>query len=326
MDNFKRFYCKNQINEDLSDVLGDVKDAAIEKAKAKLSSMVPQGIKKVASRLFNVENDITKFTTEEKFKDLGKLLVDKKIPQEFKYKRVKLFNTLYRDIPLFFAITSMLFFKGNYQKAFADIEAGGNIDITTYLKQLYNGLDILSFILRIPNLQFNQSLVDTSITPLIKALMNFGYKFEDNKNSAVTIAARTGSLPLFKSIIENGKIKITPEILSIVNKLDNQEIKDYVDSVNKPAAGTPSAGTPAPSGTTGTNTLPDLSKYGYDPKATVKQTISLAKAKDLAFELAKTINPQAKKLAIYNRNAISLLPKLVELCDKLGIAKDIEIV
>lgn len=293
MNDFKKFYIeKYQIDEGIGDVLGDIVDKVKGKIKDKISNVIPKGVKDFSKRLFNVENDIIKLTNEKKYKELGKLLVDKDIPQEFKFKRIKLFNQTYRDIPLFFGIVSLIFNNGDYQTLFADIEAGGNIDITTFLNQKYgqNNLDLLSFILRIPNIQYkNQSLVDKSITPLLKALPKFGYNLVGNNNMALITAARLNSLPLFKAFIDNG-VEVTPEVKQIVDRISTDKDRTILDFINK--KDNKGVSTPDKSKTTTTSASKKASKnidlkakHGYDKDNYKQQSFTLDKAKALLEDL-----------------------------------------
>lgn len=335
MERFKTFYEK-QINEDLGDVLGDIKDAASAKIKSAASNAFSPTTKKVFNRLFNIENDIVKLTFNGKYKELGSLLINKKIPQDFKFKRITLFGKnpdfksnkkTYRDIPLFFVILSVIIDLGkskDLQSILSAIESAG-IDITTYLNRLdSSNNDIISFLLvnsnnsnisSDPNIPSN---FEKTCINAIKTLLIFGHRPQVSNDAAVINAVRMQSLPIFKAFFESKyAIKITPEIQRAVDKVNNPNFISYLSNKS--------------SKDTSVDKLKgiDLSSFGYDinsPTGKV-QTLTQSNALNLLIELAKALKAPYDKTKLDNisKNKSALKLALMSKLSSLKLPKDIEI-
>lgn len=323
------------VNEGLGDLLGDKLDAAKQAVKDKLN--ITPGGTNAMSRLFNVENDIIKLCDKGEYRALGKLLIEKKIPQNFAFKRITLFgrnnnygatSKTYKDVPLFFAITAKLIDKGqdaNLNKIYAEIASAG-IQLKTYLNRIDpQHKDLVSFILLSPN-KPNISSDGKTATPyekictsVIKTLLLYGYDGTINDGLAIHTAIRMQSIILVKAFFESKyPIKLTADIEQEADQVDNAQIIAYFETLKTGKPATTTTSTPGF----------DFSKYTYDPKVTSNQKLKIVDAmallKDLAAASGKPYD--ATKLANIAKNKALIKAGLVPRLQALKLPVNIEIV
>lgn len=289
MYTFKQFFYED-VNEGLGDLLGDIWAGTKEKVSTKVQSKIPQGAKDIASRLFNIENVIVKLLNNKQYKELGQLLIEKKIPQNFVFKRITLFRKnrtfgapekKYTNIPLFFAITAIIVdsnLSASIGKIFANIESAG-IDITTYLNRLdSNNRDIISFIMTTIQKPLispdpkKPSVYEVTCSDVVKALLLFGHTPSISNNLAVHTSIRYGSLPIFRSFIESKyPIKMSAEIQRTVDTVNNLNINKFLGMATAKS----------------TKKGLDFSRYGYNIKDKNQQILTLTDGIGLLVELSK---------------------------------------
>ena len=345
MDTFKQFYLQNNepVNEGLRDLLGDMVQGAGKAIKKGANAALSQGTKDVIGRLFNVENDIIKLLNAKEYRALGKLLIEKKIPQNFAFKRIKLFGNnaefgaatkTYNDVPLFFGLTALLVDKGeaaNLTKIYAEIASAG-IALKYYLNRINpEHKDIISFIMLAPN---HPAISKANQTPtayekicasIIKTLLTYGYDSTLTDNLAVHTAIRMESLAILKAFFEGKyKVKLTAEIEQEADQVDNQDIIKYIEAFK---TGKPVVATTDKQGTA-TNITTEFAKFGYDPKNIANQKIKQADAVALLQELAIAVKtPYDKaKLDSIAKNKSQLKTALIAKLQALKLPAAIEIV
>lgn len=336
MNTFKNLYLQAKkeisVNEGLGDLIGDKIDAAKKAISDKLN--ITPGGTNVMSRLFNVENEIIKLLDTKQYKALGKLLIDKKIPQNFAFKRVTLFTgknaalgtkpTTYRDIPLFFALTAMLIdgkngnLIGSLNKIYTEIKSAG-IDISYYLNRIdTKHQDLISFLMIASKQDISgdvnkPSAFESVFIQLIRTLMLYGYNCAANNNLAIKTAIRIESLPILMAFFEGKvKAKLTVDIEQEADQVDNAEIIKYIEVIK---AGKTSASMSTP----GKSKL-DFAAYGLHPKLSGTQKLTHAAALSLLTDLSKEAGKplDAAKTATFKKNKAALQTSLIAALQKLS--------
>jgi len=328
MKSFKQFYQTTEpVQEGLGDLLGDVGDKISDTIKQKKDKILANPI---MSRLFNVENDIIKKINAKQFKELGQLLISKKIPQDFKFKRLTLFGNnkmlnaqkkTFRDVPLFFGIVGQMLDAGHLpslQKYINDIVSAG-VNITTYLNRLNaDGKDIISFLMGVsaPNISANPnnpSLYEQLFITVIKTLLTFKHTPSVSDNFAVHSAIRMKSLPILKAFFEaKSPIKLTRDIQDVADQVDYKFINDYIAQLKSGKK---------------SNTEKDFSKFNYDPKNMGLQKIKQADAGKFLVELTKELGTpiEPAKLANILKDKRLIEEELITLLTNIGIAANIDV-
>lgn len=329
MKSFKQFYHNQEpVKEGLGDLLGDVGDKISDTIKQKKDKILANPI---MSRLFNVENDIIKKVNAKQFKELGQLLISKKIPQDFNFKRLTLFGNnkmlnaqkkTFRNVPLFFGIVGQMLDTGmlpSFQKYINDIASAG-IAITTYLNRLNTeGKDIISFLMgaSTPNISANPnnpSLYEQLFMTVINTLLTFKHTPSISENFAVHSAIRMKSLPILKAFFEaKSPIKLTQDIQDVADQVDFKLINDYIAQLK---AGKKSGAEK------------DFTKFSYDPKNMGLQKIKQADAGNFLVELAKELGTPIEKTKLTNilKNKALIKAALITRLNQIGIASNIEVV
>ena len=341
---FKSLYSKatgnDLINEDIGDILGDLGDKAKDALKAKLG--IEPGGTNIMSRLFNAENDIIKLLDTKQYKALGKFLIDKKIAQDFVFKRITLFtgknavlgtkSATYRDVPLFHAITAMLIdgkngnLIGSLNNIFTEIKSAG-LSIKEWLNRVdSNHKDIISFILlaSTPNISQDPtkpSEYEKMCVSLINTMMLYGYDASVNQNLPIHTTIRMKSLPILKAFFEGKvKAKFTKDIEEEADQVNNPAISAYIETIK--------SGNVTTLGATAAANKLDFSKYGYNPKFVGKQKLQQSAAIVLATDIAKMAGKPLDdaKLKTFAANKGALQISLVAALQKLDLPHDIAII